>query len=335
MDKQPLRILLSKQALARWGADIARVLGGEPHELVPVEDAVATMNAGGRVDLDIAFISRDITGLSTKHELAPELAACYEVLRRAQSLRWVHIHSAGADRYIYVELRERGVAITTSSGTNAEAVAQSALAGVLALARRLPQLLAAQRERRWAPLLLDPPPSVEGQQALLVGWGPIGQRIAALLGALGLHVTAVRTQAAPAQDGVTFIGFEDFAAALPHTDWLLLACPLSDKTRRLVDARALAALPTGAHLINVARGEVVVEEDLIAALQSRRLGGAMLDVFEHEPLPPDSPLWSLPNVIATPHTAGHFSGHEERVAALFLGNLERWRAGQALPNLAR
>ena len=328
----PLRILLSQQALTQWRTALEQVLAGRPHEFVTIESAVA----GGRSDLDVAFISREVTGLSTKHELAPSLRACYDVLRRSAGLQWVHIHSAGADRDIYVELRGRGVAVTTSSGANAEVVAQTALAGLLALARRLPQLTAAQRGHRWAPLLGGQlPRDLGAQTAVLVGWGPIGQRIGAFLRLLGLRLVVVRTQAAPAQDGVEMVGFEDFLQVLPRADWLLLACPLTEKTRRLVDARALAALPAGAGLINVARGEVVAEADLIAALQSGRLGGAFLDVFEHEPLAADSPLWDLPNVIATPHSAGHSDGNEARVAAMFLDNLRRWCAGEPLRHVSR
>ena len=329
---QPLRILLSEQALAQHGAAAARVLGARPHEFVTIESAVA----GGREDIDLAFISRDVTGLSTKHELAPALRACYDVLRRSAGLRWVHIHSAGADREVYVALRARGVTVTTSSGANAEVVAQTALAGLLALARRFPQLMAAQREHRWAPLLGERlPRDLDGQTAVIVGWGPIGQRVGAFLRLLGLKLIVVRTQAAPALDGVEFVGFGDVSAVLPRADWVLLACPLTPQTRGLIDARALAALPHGAGLVNVARGEVVVEADLIAALQSGRLGGAFLDVYEHEPLPAVSPLWALPNVIATPHSAGHSDGNEARVAAMFLENLERWCADQALRNVAR
>lgn len=327
-----LRILLSQPALARWRPDIEEVLGDRPHEFVTIEQAVAS----GRSDLDLAFITREVTGLSTKHELAPALRACHDVLRRAAALRWVHIHSAGADRDIYVELRARGVTVTTSSGANAEVVAQTALAGLLALARRLPQLMAAQRAHRWAPLLgAGLPRDLAGQTAVLVGWGPIGQRVGTFLRLLGLKLIVVRTQAALAQDGIEMVGYADFRAVLPRADWLLLACPLTARTRQLVDAQALAALPAGAGLINVARGEVVVEAALIAALQSGRLGGAFLDVFEHEPLAADSPLWDLPNVIATPHSAGHSDGSEARVAAIFLDNLRRYLAGEALANVAR
>ena len=326
---QPLRILLSQQALAQLGAVIAQAMGDHPFELVPIESAVAS----GRTDIDAAFISRDVTGLSTKHELADSLQACYAVLRHSAGLQWVHIHSAGADRPIYVELRARGVRVTTSSGANAEVVAATALAGLLALARRFPQLMAAQRAHAWTPLLEGPlPRDLPGQTAVLVGWGPIGRRIGEFLRLLGLRLVVVRKQATPSSDGVEMVTFAELPQVLPRADWLLLACPLTDKTRRLVDARALASMPRGACLVNVARGEVVVESGLIDALRTGQLGGAFLDVFEHEPLSTDSPLWDLPNVIVTPHSAGHSDGNHQRVAALFLDNLRRWRAGQALRN---
>jgi len=328
---QSLRLLLSQQALDQWGPAIEKVLTGYAFELVTIESAVLQR----RTDLDVAFISRDVTGLSTKHELAPSLQACYEILRRSKGLRWVHIHSAGADRAIYVELRQRGVVISTSSGASAEVVAQSALAGLLALARRFPQLMAAQREHRWTPLLGEgQPPDLSGQSMVLVGWGPIGQRIAAVVRLLGMRLTVVRTKVAATQEGVETVDFDGFESVLPAADWLVLACPLTERTRRLVGAKALYAMPKGACLINVARGEVVDQSALIAALRSAHLGGAMLDVFEHEPLPADSPLWDFPNVIVTPHTAAHSQGNEKRVAGMFLDNLQRWRDGLPLLKLA-
>lgn len=327
----PLRLLLSRQALQVWRTPIERVLGARRHEFVVLEEAVGQ----ARDDVDVAFISRDITGVSTKHELASETRACYDLMRRSTRLQWVHIHSAGADRPIYVELRQRGVVVTTSSGANAEVVAQSALAGVLALARRLPQLIDAQRARRWTPLLGPQlPRDLSGQRVVLVGWGPIGQRIGAMLHLLGLQVQVVRQRADAAPvPGFSMLPFEQMMQVLPSTDWLILACPLTAKTRGLVNAEVLAALPCGASLINVSRGEVVQEADLCAALQSGHLAGAMLDVFEHEPLPVDSPLWGLPQVIVTPHSAGHSDGNEERVARMFLSNLEAWCAGESLRNV--
>jgi phosphoglycerate dehydrogenase-like enzyme len=326
------RVLMSAAArhdLAQALAALQATTGGfEPVTL----DAA---RADPTLQVDAAFISRDITGPSTKTQLTDDVLAAYAVLRRSPQLRWVHSHSAGTDRPIYGELRARGVAVTTSAGANAMVVAQTALGGVLALARRLPQLMQAQRERRWAPLIAGPaPPDLAGQTAVLVGWGPIARTLQPWLTMLGMKVVVVRRSDAAAAPGVPTLRFDAFATALPQADWLILACPLNPQTQRLVDAAALACLKPGAMLVNVARGEVVDEAALVAALQSGRVGGACLDVFELEPLSPASPLWRLPQVIVLPHSAGHAAGNAARVAAIFLDNLERWLQGRPLVNAA-
>lgn len=326
----PLRILLSDSAREFLGARIGEALGAKPFELVPIEGADARVAS----DVDIAFVSRDVTGRSTKHELSPALAACYDTLRAATRLQWVHIHSTGADRPVFGELRARGVAVTTSSGTNALVVAQTTIAGLLALARRFPRLMAAQQQRSWQTMIGSAlPRDLEGQTAVVVGWGPIGQNIGRLLEALGLRTVVVRRTAQPVRGVQRVAGFEDLHTVLPSADWLILACPLTAQTRGLIDARALALLPPGAQLINVARGEVVNEADLIDALQRQQLAGAFLDVFAHEPLPADSPLWAMPHVIVTPHAAGHSDGHYRRVADVFIDNLGRWARGEPLLHL--
>jgi phosphoglycerate dehydrogenase-like enzyme len=326
----PLRILLSDTARDFLGARIGQALGERPFELVPLGEAGAPSAQAG-ANVDIAFISRDVTGRSTKHELSLALAACYDTLRGASGLKWVHIHSAGADRPVFGELRARGVAVTTSSGTNAQVVAQTAIAGLLALARRFPQLMAAQRQRSWQPMIGSAlPRDLQGQTAVVVGWGPIGQGIGRLLDVLGLQTVVVRRSAQPVPGVQRVVGFEDLHAVLPCADWLILACPLTAQTRELIDAPALALLPTGAQLINVARGEVVNETDLIDALHRGHVAGAFLDVFAHEPLPADSPLWAMPHVIVTPHAAGHSDGHYRRVADVFIDNLGRWARGAPL-----
>ena len=324
-----MKILLSELSLRTLSQDIAKVMGSRPFECVSFEDAVAS----GRRDFDVAFVSRDVTGLSTKHELAPSLKACYEVLEESPNLRWVHIHSAGADRDVYVRLRAKGVQVATSSGANAEVVAQTALAGLLALSRKFPELVHAMHAKKWAPLLGSQlPPDLSGQTALLVGWGPIAQKVAQFLSVLGLRIKVVR-QHAQAKSLVKsgsdssqpeMLTFETIDSALPSTDWIILMCPLTDTTRGLINARRLSLLPPGAGLVNVSRGEVVVERDLIEALQNGSLGSAYLDVFEHEPLPQTSPLWNLPNVILTPHSAGFSAGNELRVSQMFLDNLVSW-----------
>ena len=164
----------------------------------------------------------------------------------------------------------------------------------------------------------------------MVGCGPIGQQIGRLLTALRLRTVVVWRSAVAVEGGYQVVGFEALDEVLPQADWLILACPLTDTTRGLINRHALALLPPGAKLINVARGEVVNEADLIDALQSGQLAGAFLDVFAHEPLSAASPLWDFPQVIVTPHTAGHSDGHFERVAQAFVDNLGRWVAGRPL-----
>lgn len=318
----PPRLLLSDTALARLSQGLATQA-----------EAISLADAERGAPFDAAFVSRDVTGLSTKHEVLPATARFYDALRAQPGLRWVHVHSAGADRPVYEALRARGVQVSTSSGTNAAVVAQTALAGVLALARRFPELMAAQREQRWAPLIGSGlPRDLAGQTAVVVGWGAIGRQIGAWLAMLGLRVVAVRRTRGPADGGAECVSYDDLPETLPRADWLVLACPLTERTHHLVDGAALALLPAGAHLVNVARGEVLDEAAVVDALRSGRLAGAYLDVFAHEPLPPDSPLWLLPTVIATPHSAGFSDGNAARVDALFLDNLARWRAGQPLHN---
>jgi phosphoglycerate dehydrogenase-like enzyme len=333
-----LRILMSQQSIDRLGPAVSVAMGPRSFELIALEDAVAAQ----RTDGDVAFISREVTGTSTKHEIHPALQQVYTLLRQSPALKWVHIHSAGADRQIYLDLLAKGVQVSTSSGANAQVVATVALAGMLALARRFPLLWAEQQGRQWIPMMGNRMPrDLPGQTATIVGWGPIGQKLGSLLQALGMNVAAVRqqAQAQPTQpsdpQSVEMVTFEDWQQVLPKTDWLVLACPLTPKTRQLVNAQALALLPTGAHLVNVARGEVVDEPALIAALQSGQLGGAFLDVFAHEPLPQDSPLWAMPQVMVTPHAAGHSDGNENRVAQMFLDNLRSWVEGQPLRNAVR
>jgi phosphoglycerate dehydrogenase-like enzyme len=328
-----LDILLSSLAAQRFSAAIAKTLGAAPYRLITADDAA-------HAHAEIAFISRDVTGRSTKTALTNQTQHFYRALRASPHLRWVHAHSAGIDRPIYPELLQRGVKVTTSVGANARSVAHAALAGLLALARRLPLLQAAQRQHAWQPLLDDAAPrDLAGQNALIVGYGAIGQRLATLLDALEMNVTVVRREAG---DGVRAerntprtIALATIDTALPDADWLILACPLTPLTARLIDARRMRLMRPGAHLINVARGEVVVEADLIAALREHVLAGAYLDVFEHEPLDPGSPLWDLPNVLVTPHSAGHADSHYDAVGRIWLDNLARYCRGEALVNEAQ
>jgi phosphoglycerate dehydrogenase-like enzyme len=323
---RPLRLLLSADAIASLAPRIGQLLAGRPHQLLPPGHPDAAQ-------ADVAFVSRDITGLSTKHRVLPDTRRFYDLLLAAPALRWLHVHSAGADRPVFVELVRRGVPVTTSSGANAPVVAQTALLGLLALARHWPRLQAAQREHRWAPLFGSGlPRDLRGQTAVVVGWGPVGREIGRLLQALGLRVVVVRQSDRAAGPGLVTVPDTQLRTVLPTADWLVLACPLTARTRGLVGAGELALLPPHCGLVNVARGDVVDEAALVAALRAQRLGGACLDVFTQEPLPADSPLWDLPNAIVTPHSAGFSDANEAAVADLFLDNLGRFVRGEALVN---
>jgi phosphoglycerate dehydrogenase-like enzyme len=339
----PLRLLISRQALAEFGSTLPACFGGQPWEpLLAGEDPPER-----QAQAELAFISREITGTSTKFELTPALAGFYDVLRNATGLRWLHVHSAGADRPLYRELAARGVTVTTSAGANAGNVAVTAVAGLLALSRRFPMLMAAQAQRRWSPLLGEAmPQDLAGQHAVIVGWGPVGQAIARRLLAFDLKVSVVRRQAGravfdhpagadhrPDAPGLQAWAYSDLVHAVREAHWLVLACPLTSLTQGLVDDHVLGAMPRGAGLINVARGEVLDEAAFIAAIHRGHLGGAHLDVFHHEPLPSSSPLWDLPGVLITPHAAGHSTGNRARVAGLFVDNLTRWLRGEPLRNV--
>jgi len=329
-----LHLLVSADALSRYSDRFAHVAAtasrpAQIHWVLPSDPAPA------HALIDMAFISRDVTGASSKTKLLPDLANYYVALRRATRLQWLHNHASGADRPIFAELYARGVQITTSSGTNAKPVAHTAVGALIALGRKFPTLWRAQQDTRWAPMISHQDlQDLTGQTALVIGMGPIGQAIARILSAMEMQVVGV-TRDAPKHQGTQgfsqVLDFASMAQAIPQTRYVVLACPLTSQTQGLVDRAFLSQLPQGAFLINVARGQVVNQNHLTAALQSH-LGGAFLDVFATEPLEHDSPLWRMPHVMISPHTAGHFKEHAEKVAQLFMHNLNQHLCGQSLLN---
>ena len=329
MTTQAPRILLSEHTAQELAPQLTEIFGPGGYSHVTAGDIHA-----GTADADICFVSREITGNSTKQNILPDTQYFYDALRASKTLRWIQVHSAGADRQIFLDLIARGVTLTTSSGASASLVAQTALTGLLSLSRRFPQLAAAQRAHIWAPFFKTGlPPDLEGQTALIVGWGPIGQKLGAWLGALGLNIIVVRQSAQSSIEGARVISFSDFATNLPQADWLVLACPLTAQTTNLVSENALSLMKHSAHIINISRGAVIDEPAMIEALTNGRLAGAYLDVFAQEPLAAESPLWDLPNVIATPHTAGFSDGILQRMSQMFIQNLKNWHAGTPLFNV--
>jgi phosphoglycerate dehydrogenase-like enzyme len=327
---RPLTLLLSAHALKTWGGRIAEAVPADSLSFRTAEEALA---ADGPCDIDIAFMTREVTGKSSKDNPTPELTGFETVLRKSPRLKWLQIHPAGAERPIYRELRGRGVKVTTASGATAVTVSHSTLGALIALNRRFPLLADAQRRHAWEPRLGERAPrDLKGQCAVIVGLGPIGRNITGLLKMLGMKVIGARRSAEPVEPCDRTIAYDRLPDVLPEADWLILCCPASPATRGIANAAAFAAMPAGGHFINVARGEIAVEKDVIAALQGGHLAGAYLDVFEREPLDPASPLWDLPNVLISPHTASHSLGQNEAILGIFLDNLERWRAGRKLRN---
>jgi phosphoglycerate dehydrogenase-like enzyme len=237
-------------------------------------------------------------------------------------VRWVHTASAGVDKVTFPELRDHPAQITNARGVFDRPIAEYVTGVVLAFAKDLPGTLRLQARGEWRHRETT---TVAGRTAVVVGSGPIGRAVADMLGAVGLRTALVGRRAA---DGV--YAFGDLSALLPDADVLVLAAPLTDETRGLLDEAALAALPDTALVVNVGRGGLVVESALVSALQEGRIGGAALDVFETEPLPAGSPLWGMENVIVSPHMSGDVVGWREVLRAQFLDNLTRFRAGEPL-----
>lgn len=320
--------LLSRPCHEQFGDAIreAAASAGVDFKLVELpSDPEARLGPGDLASIEVAYFSVDIYQRGNT-------ASFFATALGAPNLEWLHVFNAGVDHPIFRGFIERGIAFTNSSGGAAEPIAQTAIGGLLMLARGFPAWIESQRRHAWEPRLGDRD-DLRGQTMVVVGLGAIGHHIARLGQALGLHVIGVRRSPRRADDPVDeLLPPSELAAVLPRCDWLALACPLTVETRGLIGAEAIARLKTGARIINVARGEVVDQAAMIEALRSGRLGGAYLDVFEQEPLPADSPLWDLPNVIISPHNSAESSGNDERATGFFLRNIPRWAHGEPMEN---
>jgi len=301
--------------------------GIRPEVVLLPDDPDARLSPQVVARVEVAFFSGDIFARGLGRSF-------FAATQGAPNLRWLHVFHAGVDNPVFGRFLERGVRLTTSSGSTAAPIARTAITGMLMLSRGFPAWLDAQRRRTW----IQHPPSaipddLDGQVMLVVGLGAIGSEIARLARVFGLHVIGIRRSPRRDDDPVDEVRPpSELLGLLPSADWLALACPLTSETRRLVDAGALAALKPGARILNIARGEVIDETALIAALERGHVGGAYLDVFEEEPLPPTSPLWEMANVIVTPHNSAASTGNEERVRGYFLRNIEAWGRGEPLVN---
>lgn len=254
-----------------------------------------------------------------------------DAIDRLPALEWVHVAASGIDASLSDAVRRRAPVFTNSRGVTAEAMAEYALALLLALAKDLPERFRDQRAERWAPALSR---MLAGTCLVAVGVGAVNRALARKASALGMRVIGVgRTAHAPADGFERIDGRAGLGDALAEADHVVVATPLTGETRGLVGAAELARLRPGALLVNIGRGPVIDEPALLDALESGRLGGAGLDVFAHEPLAPGHPLWTLPNVLVSPHMASDFAGWEDAMVDLFAANLRRYVAGEPLVNV--
>jgi D-2-hydroxyacid dehydrogenase (NADP+) len=258
------------------------------------------------------------------------------LLEAATRLRWMHAAGAGVERYELARIAARGVMLTNSSGVSAPNMAEHVLGMMIALTRCFPRLLRAQTRREWRDQATHREVGeLQGQTVLIVGIGEIGCAVARRAAAFGMRVIGLRRRAgALPPDGFDYVfGSEDLPAALADADHVVLTLPNTPRSRGLFDAAAFAAMKPGAAIYNVGRGQVIGTTALIAALESGHLGGAGLDVTDPEPLPADSPLWDMENVLITAHTSGATPRYWERQADLIAENIRRIQRGDAPRNL--
>lgn len=275
----------------------------------------------------------------------------YHLLPQAPTLKWFQQWSAGADWLLeHPEVQKLDFILTSASGVHAIPISEHIFAFLLAFARNLPQAWQAQREHVW---MEEKPQNQEktaaddittysrrdvfevaGKTLLLIGIGEIGERTVQIARALEMGIIGLRHNPEHDTPGVNqMVGPADLLTVLPQADIVVSTVPLTAETHHMLDQAAFDAMKEGAYLINIGRGGTVDQAALVAALRSGKLAGAGLDVFEEEPLAPDSPLWAMDNVLLTPHASGATPQYDERAFALFLDNLQRYQNGQPLRNI--
>lgn len=260
-------------------------------------------------------------------------------------VRWIQATSAGIGQFVrrrrYAE-RMAGTVFTTASGVHARPLAEFCALAFLAWSRGLVTMIEAQGRRHWERFAGT---DLFGRTVVIFGHGAIGAEVARLARSLGMRTIGLRRSGPGGPGGADPVAVrealhadelhapEAFATVLPRAEFLVLAAPHTDETQGVIGRKELALLPRGAVLVNIGRGALVDEKALVEALQSRHLGGAALDVFEEEPLPPDSLLWNLSNVLVSPHSASTSDRENERLTDLFCDNLRRFLAGDPLRNV--
>ena len=314
---EPLVLFCTDTVWDRYGAEFT---AAAPDLRVVTMTGDDTVPEADLARLSIAFFSGD----AWPDRTVPFISACLH----APNLRWLHTFSAGVDSPVFSEFVRRGARLTTSSGSSARPIAQTVIMMILGLSRDMPAWMRAQHAHQWAPHVGE---EVDGANVAIIGMGPIGEETARLTMALGMNTIGCRRTIAGTEPCET-----RELSALPDllawADYVVLALPLTAETEGLIGPAQLAMMQPTARLINIGRGGLVDEPALVDALQQQRLAGAGLDVFAVEPLPEDSPLWDMPNVIITPHNSGATLLANHRGTQIFIDNLGRFVRHEALRN---
>ena len=300
----------------------AQIVQEEPGALRPGQKAAPDRAGGATLD----ELLREAEVVLGARRIPVNMAS------RAPGLRWVQLPMAGIEWFRTTDLwTNEGIAITTAAGVSSPAVAEWVLTAMLALAKDAPRLLQSKQQHEWTRFNLG---QLRGKTLAVIGYGAIGQEVARLGAAFGMEVISVKRQVRPEERLPPWVlPLERLHYVLPQCDYLVLTVPATDGTKGLIGEGELRLLRPSARLVNIARGDVVDEAALIAALREGRLAGAGLDVFQEEPLPKDSPLWDLPNVFMSSHIAGLFEEYDDRLVDLFAENLRRHLDGAPLKNL--
>jgi phosphoglycerate dehydrogenase-like enzyme len=253
-------------------------------------------------------------------------------LRSVPTIEWFHTSTAGFDWVMVPEIEARNLTVTRSAASYSIPIGEYVIGAMFLLAKRFPALLEAQRERAWT---APEPEEIGGKTVGIVGAGAIGGEVARHAKCLGMRVIGTKRTPAALPNYDRVLPPSDLALILQEADFVVLACPLTPETRHMLGEAEFRRMKPTAYLINVARGALVVESALVEALEQGWIAGACMDAFEQEPLPPDSPLWALDNLVITPHSSFRSPRNMERVLSEFMTNLERYLKGEPLENRLR
>lgn len=254
------------------------------------------------------------------------------VFNQCQRLHWVHSRSAGLDSMLFPELVESPVPLTNGTGVFSQSLGEFALMGMLFFAKDMRRLLRNQAAGRWEQFDVD---ELRGQTVGIVGYGDIGRAIATRAHAMGMHVLALKRHAPQTADAIVDRYYQpsDLRTMIPLCDYIAVAAPLTPETRHMLSTKEFAIMKQTAVVINVGRGPVIDQKALVQALKEKRIRGAALDVFEHEPLPDGDPIYSLDNVLVSPHSADHTRDWLDQAMQFFLRQYDLFRQGKPLQNV--